>query len=53
MLQFIGFGPIGVRKDKLLSDGSDCEHTYNVAGRQYFDVPDGMDLMFPTAHRLS
>ena len=39
------FGPMGVRRDKLLSDDSVCEDTYHVAGRQYFGVPDGMDLM--------
>ena len=42
-----------VCRDELLLDESDCEHTYHVAGRQYFDVPDGMDLMRPTAQRLS
>ena len=47
------FGPMGVRRDELLSDESDCEDTSHVAGRQYLDVPDGMDLMRPTAHRLS
>ena len=46
------FGPMGVRRDELLSVESDCEDTYHVAGWQYFDVPDGMDLMRPTAHRL-
>ena len=44
---------MGVRGDELLSDETDCEDTYHVAGRQYFDVPDGIDLMHPTAHRLS
>ena len=29
------FGPMGVRRDELLSDESDCEHTYHVAGWQY------------------
>ena len=47
------FGPMGVRRDELLSDESDCEHTYHVAGRQYLYMTDGMDLMRPTAHRLS
>ena len=47
------FRPMGVRRDELLADESNCEDTYHVAGRQYFDVPDGMDLMRPTAHRLS
>ena len=48
-----GLGPFplrGVRRDKLLSDESDWEDPYDVAGRQYvddynFDVPDGMDLI--------
>ena len=44
---------MGVCRDELLSDESDCEDTYHVAGRQYFDVPDGMDMMRPKAHRLS
>ena len=46
------FGPISVRRDKLLSVESDSADTYHVAGRQYFDVADGMNLIRPTAHRL-
>ena len=46
------FGPMSVRRDELLSVESDSADTYHVAGRQYFDMPDGMDLIRPTAHRL-